>query len=194
MIQQIIEFDHYLFRLINAIHSPFWDEIMFIFSNRFFWIPLYIIITTIIIKRYGIRAWLIVLVLLITIVLTDQLSVLIKDSVMRLRPSHNPIYDGIIHLNKGIKGGTYGFVSSHAANVAGFVTFLYIIPVFNRKVYWFLLLFWALLVSYSRIYNGVHYPLDVVGGNFLGIFVGISTSYTLKTLYLKKYLYKPKSL
>ncbi|MCX7861990.1 MAG: phosphatase PAP2 family protein [Bacteroidales bacterium] len=183
--QQIISIDSSLFQWLNSLHTPFLDTFMYIFSNRFFWIPLYLFIIFLIVKKYHKYSVIIILTLILTIVLTDQCSVFIKENVMRLRPSHNPIFEKTIHLNEGHKGGLYGFVSSHAANVSGFVTFLYLIPVFNRKRYWYLLLIWALLVSYSRIYNGLHYPLDIIGGLMLGFFIGFGTSYLLKTLYLK---------
>ncbi len=186
MLKSLIEIDYYLFRIINSWHSPVADEIMYLFSHRFVWIPLYMFVIYIIIKHYKKKSAAIIVGLIITVILTDQLSVLAKESFMRLRPSHNSVFENIIHLNKGIKGGLYGFVSSHAANVAGFVTFLFFIKFYKNKLLFVVLLFWAIIVSYSRVYNGLHYPLDIIGGWVLGIFIAFCTSYAIKILFLKK--------
>ncbi len=186
MMTFLLQIDHWLFRLINGLHHPFLDEIMWIFSQRFYWIPLYALLLFLIIKKYRKASAVIIFALIVTIVLSDQISVLIKDNVMRLRPSHNPDYENVIHLVHEYKGGTYGFVSSHAANVSAFVTYLLLIPVFQKKRYWYLLVLWAFLVSYSRIYLGVHYPADIAGGIMIGILIGWGTSYVIKNVYLKK--------
>ncbi len=164
------------------------DHLMWAFSQRLYWIPLYLFLVMFIIKKYRKASIFIILTLLITITLSDQFSVLIKESVMRLRPSHNPYFESTIHLVNGYKGGLYGFVSSHAANVTALVTFLFFIPVFKKKLYWYALALWAFLVSYSRIYLGVHYPSDIVGGIILGFLISCLTSYVLKIVYLNKNL------
>jgi undecaprenyl-diphosphatase len=90
----------------------------------------------------------------------------------------------LIHLSKAGPGGQYGFVSSHSANAFGLATFL--ILFLPKKYNWlkWILGFWAILVAYSRIYNGVHYPSDVIVAGFIGILLG----YLTKTLLQK---YKP---
>lgn len=109
----------------------------------------------------------------ITIGLSDQIaSGLIKNSVKRLRPSHEPSLMPLIHLSKAGPGGMYGFVSSHSANAFGLLTFLFFLLPSKYKWLKIILFCWALLVSYSRIYNGVHYPSDVIGGAIVGILSG----------------------
>ncbi|NSW46472.1 MAG: phosphatase PAP2 family protein [Bacteroidales bacterium] len=193
MLKQLIEFDHRFFEVINSLHNPFFDEIMYWASYKYTWIPLYAIIIYFIFRQYKRQGLIIVIGIVLTLILCDQLSVLIKDYFMRLRPSHNAIYATIIHLNHGIKGGTYGFVSSHAANTSGFATFLIFFPIFRKKIIIVLLIFWVLLISYSRIYNGLHYPADVIGGIFLGFFVGIGITYATKIVILKNKKYKLKN-
>lgn len=192
MLNQLIKLDHQWFLTINSLHNAFFDEIMYWVSYKYTWIPLYAIILYYIFRQYKKKGLIILIGIILTLLLSDQISVFVKDYFMRLRPSHNPYYDSIIHLNRNIKGGAYGFVSSHAANTAGLATFLILFPIFQKKIIHLLLVLWVLLVSYSRIYNGLHYPADVVGGIFLGIFIGISTTYATKIVILKNQKYKPK--
>lgn len=87
---------------------------------------------------------------------------------MRYRPSHNFDLQGLVHLVNGYSGGLFGFVSSHAANSFGIAIFTALF--LKNKWYWIFILLWAVLVSYSRIYLGVHYPADIIGGMVLGCF------------------------
>lgn len=185
MFNRLIDIDHQWFVAINSFHNSFFDEMMYWISYKYTWLPLYAFIIFLIIKRFKKQSWIILMSILITLLLTDQLSVLIKDYFMRLRPSHNPLFENLIHLNHGIKGGLYGFVSSHAANTAGLSTFLILFPIFKSKKIVFLFIFWTLLVAYSRIYNGLHYPSDVMGGIILGFFIGWCTTYATKIVILK---------
>ena len=125
----------------------------------------------------------------IVITLCDQTaSGLLKNIVQRLRPSNEPTLAGLVHLSKAGPGGLYGFVSSHAANVFGLATFLFFVldNQFKPLKYW--LFIWAILVSYSRIYNGVHYPGDIVVGAFIGIGYGylMAKAYFRSNIYLLK--------
>lgn len=192
MLNQLIKLDHQWFLTINAMHNAFFDEIMYWVSYKYTWIPLYCIIIYFIFRQYKKQGIIILLGIILTLLLSDQISVLIKDYFMRLRPSHNPCFESIIHLNRNIKGGTYGFVSSHAANTAGFATLLILYPIFQKKIINIIIISWVLLVSYSRIYNGLHYPADIIGGIFLGFFIGICTTYATKIVILKNQKYKPK--
>ena len=190
MLHQLINIDHQWFIAINSLHNSFFDEVMYWISYKYTWIPLYIIFIYSIIKKFKSQSWIIILFVILTIILTDQLSVLIKDTFCRLRPSHNPLFENLIHLNHGNKGGLYGFVSSHAANTAGLSTFLIFFPILRSKNSVFLLISWSLLVSYSHIYNGLHYPTDVIGGIILGFFIGLCTTYATKIVILKNKKFK----
>lgn len=174
---EIKRLDTQLFLFLNRHHNEFLDPIMYLFSDKWFWIPMYLLLSILILIRYKVNGVFMILWLGVVIALCDQTaSHLIKNNVMRLRPSHEPSLIGLIHLSKAGAGGMYGFVSSHAANAFGLATFLYITldDKFKLLKYW--LFIWALLVSYSRIYNGVHYPTDVIVASCIGIFIGWTIS------------------
>lgn len=168
----LLSFDTWLFLLLNSLHLEVLDPIMVLISGKFTWIPLYVILLLLVIKKYQIKSMLIVvpfIVLLITS--SDQISVhLFKNIFERLRPCHNPDLNDLIHL-LGNCGGKYGFLSSHASNTFALATFL--ILLMKQRAYLYALIFWASLVSYSRIYLGVHYPADIIAGACLGILIGM---------------------
>ena len=170
-LQKILDFDTELFLFLNSFYSDFWDTIMLMVTRKETWLPFYLIIIFYIVKNYRSKSVLIILLFALTIVASDQLSVFIKESVERLRPVYEPDIQHLVH-NVLRKGGLHGFVSSHAANT--FAIFIFTSRIFKSRSYYFLLLFWAILVSYSRIYSGVHYPLDILGGAVLGWFLAVA--------------------
>ena len=169
---QVIEiikgFDNQLFLLINGVHSPFLDTFMWAISAKLTWIPLYLSLLYLLIRTFKKDAAWIILAVVLCIVISDQVaSGLLKELVKRLRPSHVESLKSVIHLVKGYEGGLYGFASSHAANSVGLAVITSLI--FRNKLYTLSILGWALLVSYSRIYLGVHYPGDILGGMLIGV-------------------------
>jgi len=175
--------DKELLLFINSHHSPLFDQAMVKVSERFFWVPLYLCLIIFIFwkqKKEGLYTLLFVGLL---IVATDQIaSSFFKPLVGRLRPCHDPLLHETIRIVKSC-GGQYGFVSSHAANTFGAAIFL--ILLFGKKYKWmYVLLCWAILVSYSRIYLGVHYPGDILGGFLVGT-VSAFLFFNLMQKYLK---------
>ena len=185
-LQNILEVDKELFLFLNSLHNSFWDTIMLMVTRKETWIPFFAIILFYVIKNYKIKALPILVFLALTILLSDQLSVLLKDTIQRFRPVHDPVIGPLVH-NVLRKGSLYGFVSSHAAN--GFAIFAFTASIFKNRNYWFLMLFWAILFSYSRIYSGVHYPLDILGGAVLGWIIGVGC-YKLLVLVDNRYFKK----
>ena len=181
--------DKELFLFLNGMHNAFFDPIMYWLSNILIWVPMYLLIVFLMIRHYKMRGVWMLLCLGVAITLCDQTtSHLLKNLVQRLRPSHEPALAGLIYLSKAGPGGLYGFVSSHAANAFGMATFLFFVlgKQFKLLKYWLLL--WAALVSYSRIYNGVHYPADVLFGGLIGCAYGylMAKAYFALDAYLLK--------
>lgn len=143
---------------------------MLLITRKETWIPFYAIILWYFIRNYRSKSIIIMLFLSLLILLSDQSSLLIKNLVERFRPVHDPEIQHLVH-NVLRKGSEFGFVSSHAANVFGILTFTS--KIFKNRSYWWLMFFWALLISYSRIYSGVHYPGDILGGAIVGWISGL---------------------
>ncbi|HHZ65969.1 MAG TPA: phosphatase PAP2 family protein [Flavobacteriales bacterium] len=169
MIDFITAADTKLFMFLNGMHSELMDPLMVLISGKFEWIPLYILLLALIGIKIGWKNLIIILpFVFLLVVLTDQSSVMIKNLVARLRPCHDPLIMGQVHTVNEHCGGQFSFVSSHAANTFGLAIFVGLLlkPIYKHML--LILAIWALVVSYSRIYLGVHYPLDIVMGALLG--------------------------
>ena len=170
--------DTAVFLFFNGLHSHCADVFFYWVSNRFFWIPLYAFLLFLIVKKNKKRSVLIVLLMILGIFLSDQTCNIIKRNVCRPRPSHEITLADKVHLvdypdGNVYRGGQFGFPSSHAANsiVVALFAIFYAVP----KNRWAaaLLILWSLLLGYSRIYLGVHYPLDLLAGYAVGITYGV---------------------
>lgn len=172
MIEALNEFDTQLFYLINSHHCTAMDWVMWFMSSRWSWlialIGAYLVVAIRQEKRYW---WLPLAAIGICFLLADRGSVvLFKDTVCRLRPCH-ALQD--VHMFREGCGGQYGFVSSHAANAFALLTFFWLRYRKTRvKAVSICLMIWVLLVCYSRIYLGKHYPGDILCGALFGILVG----------------------
>ena len=158
------EFDVALFSALNGCHNAYFDNFMWLVAGKFAWLLMIVALT--------LGALLTVLAVAVAIAMAGQVSSgRIKPIVERLRPSHNPDLAATIHVVNGYHGGLYGFVSSHAANSFGVATLIALL--FRHRLVTCAMIGWAVLVSYSRIYLGVHYPGDIVCGALIGVAAGV---------------------
>ncbi|MDR7127823.1 undecaprenyl-diphosphatase [Algoriphagus sp. 4150] len=172
MIEQIKTWDEELFLWLNSFHTDLLDVITFQLSQTFVWIPFYIILIFFIYKADPKGCWWVFGGIALTILISDQVaSAVMKPFFERLRPCHDERWDGIIH-NYGRCGGLFGFASSHAANTFGLALFLNLkMKGQLRFLPW--LFVWAAVISYTRIYLGVHYPMDILAGAVVGLLAAL---------------------
>ncbi len=189
-IQQLIGFDQELLLKINGSDSLFWDGFMWMATNKLTWIPMAIALLYVIFKNNKIKeAFLLIGLIILVITLADQISSgFCKPYFARFRPTQDPELMYQIDVVNGYRGGTYGFTSSHAANTFGVALFLSL--VMRSWSLSIILLIWAALNAYSRMYLGVHYPGDIFFGTLTGLGSGI-LMYLLYNYLQKKLLTQP---
>ena len=156
---------------VNGLHDVFQDAFWWMVSAKWASLLLVLALVWILLHQNRHHALLVLLMLVLAFVVADQVSSgLIKHLVERLRPTHDPSLGDAVHVVNGYRGGMYGFVSSHAANSFAAATLLALIM--RHRLVTFSLLAWAGLQCYSRVYLGVHYPGDILGGLVVGVLAG----------------------
>lgn len=169
VIQTISDWDKSAFFFLNGFHNDLMDNVMALFTLTSTWIIFYGVTLYLIIRKYGRKSIPVIISLVLIILFSDQIANLLKHGVMRLRPSQDPAVKPLAHIFFSA-GGLYGFVSAHAANAFSFATFSALL--FRSRGYTIFIYPWACLIAYTRIYLGVHYPGDILGGILLGTLVG----------------------
>ena len=186
MLEQLIHIDTEILLAINGWHAPWADRLMWIISAKATWIPLYVLLIGLLIWRYRKPAptaakWLqkvpVCVVLIVVIVaaigLADFIaSGILKELVARPRPTRVPELEGVLHLVNGYRSGRFGFVSSHAANTMACALLFPLI--WRNKIATIGLMLWVAMNCYSRMYLGVHYPTDILGGLIVGSLVAVA--------------------
>lgn len=190
MLDDLLKMDTELFLSIHQARNAFFDFIMPWFSNRWIWIPLYAYLVYTLFKLYRGHMIVIVLAVVAMVVISDQGANLFKNGIKRSRPCHNPelLATGKVQIPEGC-GGPYGYFSGHASN--SFAVALLMLLLVRRKDQdrwkpWLWLMAWAIVVSWSRIYLGVHYPGDVASGAVFGLLVATTVYMLLAKFYLDK--------
>lgn len=173
MIEELVKLDKQFFLFLNGLGNANWDGFWMFLTNKWSAIPLYFFLAFISYKQLGVKKFIVFLVMIALMILaTDQLSNFFKYGVARLRPCHDPEVSSIMRLVKSYCGGKYGYFSAHAANSFAIVSFFTLVLKTRFKYLGIILFLWASLVAYSRIYIGVHYPLDIITGVSVGLLFG----------------------
>jgi len=184
--EQLIEFDKELFLLLNNLGNPVWDDFWNILTNKWSSIPLYAVLIYLLYKSLGLKGAIISIILVAgMITITDQLANVFKDAFQRPRPCRQ---EGVMEFARFIaeRCGRYGYFSAHAASSAALALYMgLILKPFYSKIFPILII-WAAMVAYSRIYVGVHYPGDILTGMLLGVIVGW-IFYKIQQSLLRKY-------
>lgn len=183
----ITNLDTELFLFLNGLHVDWLDPIMTFISGKITWVPFYLVLLFLIIKKYKKQSILILIGVVLLIVCSDQISShVFKPIFERPRPCHNEAIKDLVYLPNGHCGGAYGFISSHACNCFALAFFItHILKNHYHKIAW-VMFFWASLVAYSRIYMGVHYPGDVLVGAIVGMIIGFIISKIYDIIIQKK--------
>lgn len=175
MIESLLHYDQQFFLFLNNLGTPSWDEFWRIVTQKWSSLPLYVLLLYLVFKKFGVKATIIVMICAgLMITATDQLANLFKYILFKrprpcrveeLKPLMRFVADGC---------GRYGYFSAHAASSMAAAVFLGLSLRPYYRVLPFLLLLWASVIAYSRIYLGVHYPLDIITGMFFGAWIGLA--------------------
>ena len=171
MIDYLMDIDAEALLAVNGLHDLFQDAFWWMVSAKWSSALLLLALVWILLHQNRRHALLVVAMLAVAVLVADQVSSgLIKHLVERLRPTHDPSLENAVHVINGYRGGLYGFVSSHAANFFALTTLITLVT--RQRMVGACLLLWTLMQCYSRVYLGVHYPGDILGGMVVGVFVG----------------------
>ena len=170
MLDSLLQLDSDLLVYLNGLGSERWDGFWLFITKQFNWIPLFLVIFYLVFKKLGWRHALLAIVMIaLLITLTDQTTNLAKNYFQRLRPCNAPDLDGIIRAVQHRR--SFSFFSGHASNTMASAFFLYkILRPYFKSNWLYIIFLWPLVFAYSRIYLGLHYPLDIISGYVWGIF------------------------
>ncbi len=183
MLEKILSLDTELFIYLNNLGSETYDGLWLFITKQFNWIPLFLVLLYVIFKKIGVKQTLYLLLFVaILLTITDQITNLFKNGFQRLRPCNNTDINTFIRVVK--KSKSFSFFSGHAANTMAVATFIFFN--FKNKIKYFSFLFlWPLIFAYSRIYLGLHYPIDILTGYLFGFIFGFLMFKIYKAAQLK---------
>ncbi|MCT4643211.1 MAG: phosphatase PAP2 family protein [Bacteriovoracaceae bacterium] len=186
LLQKLLEHDITITLFLNSLHNKYIDPIMLFVSNSH--IPLYFFLCLFFfkgLKYYSKKIYVAFLFMILAFAASDLISTKgLKNNTKRLRPCHNTHINKQLHTAGNKCGGKYSFVSSHAANSFTLVTFIWLLfKSFSGNYKYFFI--YSTLVSYSRIYLGRHFLLDIICGSVLGILIAYFINYLYRKLMTK---------
>jgi len=175
MIEQLLEYDTQLFLYLNNLGSEPWDGLWRLITEKYSSIPLYLLLVYLVYKKYGWRGTgLLLLCAALMVAATDQLANAFKHGIQRPRPCQEEALKELMrYVAKGC--GRYGYFSGHASSSMAAAVFLGLALRDRYKYLPYLLIVWSIIIAYSRIYLGVHYPLDIITGFAFGGLIGWGT-------------------
>jgi len=171
---KLITLDQELFLFLNGLGNSSWDGFWMFMTDKLSSIPLYVVLLILCFMQLKWKKTVLILIMVaLMVTVSDQLSNIFKYGFERLRPCHDALIEEQMRLVKSYCGGKFGYFSAHASNSFVVVTFFSLI--FKRIYRWLpiVLVIWGVTVAYSRIYIGVHYPLDVITGITIGMLIGL---------------------
>ncbi len=168
---ELIQADKELMIFLNGLGSTKYDSFWVFISEIWVWVPFYAMLVYVLYKNFRLNSFIFILLFVaLGVTVSDQLASIFKNGLLRLRPCHDPSLQGLIRIVKC--GGPYGFYSAHASSSFFLASYLTFILKDKLKNITYVMFIWAAFVAYSRIYIGVHYPLDVVMGASMGFLLG----------------------
>lgn len=188
MIDTIMNLNREIFLGINGFHNTLFDVLMYYISQKWIWLPFYICLSYFYFLKIGWRGFLLSMGFIALMILcADGISTIFKHVIPKLRPTHDPDIQHLVHTVNGYVGGLYGTVSAHAAN--SFALAVFTSRLFKKRWITISMVLWAVIVSYSRMYLGVHFPLDII----FGIVTGLATGTAMYELFMFTMTYLGKT-
>ena len=170
--EEIILEDKQAMIFLNNLGSSTFDPFWILVSEKWFWIPLYVIFLYFLYKNFNKKSlFYILLFVALGITASDQIANIFKFGFERLRPCHDPSLEGLLREVKC--GGKFGFYSAHSSNSFFVATYLTILLGKKIKQLPYFLFVWAAIVAYSRVYLGMHFPGDIIVGAIMGILLAL---------------------
>ena len=169
MLEELIKYDQELFLYLNTMGTEFWDPFWLAYTHKINWIPFYAVLGYLLYKKLNTKMFILTLVVIaLMISFTDQITNVFKHGIQRLRPCHEAGVTEYMRLVRSSCGGLYGYFSGHSSNSMALAIFVGFNLRSRFKYLIIIMVLWALLMAYSRIYVGAHYPLDVFSGALFG--------------------------
>lgn len=173
VVQEIIDFDKYLLLSLNGSDSVFWDGCMTVYTTMLAWVPLIIVLLYVLLKNNNSKTFtiLVAMFILVFLITHTTTSLIFKPLMARFRPSLDPEIMYLVDVVNGYRESSYSFMSGHAANSFGLLTFALLL--IRNRAFTVSIIIWGLINCYSRIYLGVHYPGDILAGILVGVITGV---------------------